>query len=513
MVDKKIGVVSSVLIITLMMIVLVMAATVVRNPLAANNYSGTFNVSVNSTIPNVVNVTIYYNESGGPVVLSAANYFYVINSSSNTTPIGLVIENSSVNIAGLNDSLTYNFTFIVTNTTKSKENHSVANVVIDNTLPKEVNITGTETRGNYTGSITLNASVLDALSGVESVVFNVTNSSGIQNGTVTGTKSGDYYSVSLDTSQYPDGTYNITVFAYDYASNLNNTKLVHTVKFDNTNPTASVSCTPDPINAGATVTCTCSITDDTSGVNVTSKSHDTTPSTSDTGTFTNSCSFADNAGNTGSASTTYTVELSGSSGGGGGGSSSTPPTSFYVRTINIATKDFSEVQTIQQKLAAKERIRVKFDNDYHHIGVRELTLTTALIEVASHGVLKQELGVGEEINGDFNDDNVNDVNIKLNSIINGKADLNIKYIQESYVDCIADWDCGNWSECADSTRTRTCTDLNECHDKDPWSSDDSKPIESEACEEAPEEGMSLMWIWIIIGIIVLAVVYYSVKRK
>ena len=508
MIKKKIGVVTSILTISLLMIVLIMAATVVRSPIVGGNFSGTINFSVNTTLPHAHNVTINWNESGGPTNATTV-LFYQFNASASQ----LVFENASISISGLTDATNYNFTFTIRNTTGSTENHSVGSVTIDNTIPREVNITGTETRGNYTGSITLNASVLDATAGIEVVLFNITNSLGIQNGTVTGTKSGDYYSVSLNTSQYPDGTYNITVFANDSANNVNSTKLIHTVTFDNTNPTASVSCTPDPVNAGATITCTCTITDDTSGLNSSSKIHDTSPPTSDTGTFTNTCSFADHSGNTATASTTYNVELSGTGGGGGGGGGgSTVPVSFYQRTINIATNDFSEVENIQQKLAAKERIKIKFNNKYHHIGVRELTLMTALIEVASHGETKKQLNIGDEIKIDLNSDNINDVHIKLNSIINGKADLDIRYIQESYASCIADWECSEWSDCKEDLRIRVCTDLNECHEKDPWFKDDTKPTESEACK-SPIEESNLIWLWVVIGIVIAVIVYYSTKKK
>ena len=107
------------------------------------------------------------------------------------------------------------------------------------------------------------------------VIFNIINSSGVVNDTVIGIAEGvaGRYSVSIDTRDYPDGTYNITVFVNDTAGNFNATanntdgkaELIGVV-FDNSAPTGTDSCSPASVNTGGTVTCTCSPTDAQSGI-------------------------------------------------------------------------------------------------------------------------------------------------------------------------------------------------------------------------------------------------------
>ena len=81
-------------------------------------------------------------------------------------------------------------------------------------------------------------------------------------------------------------------------------------------PTATFSCSPSSVSRGSTVTCTCSGTDSGSGINSSATSAATTPSTSSTGTFTaTGCSVTDYAGNSDTATDTYTVTSSSSGGG------------------------------------------------------------------------------------------------------------------------------------------------------------------------------------------------------
>jgi len=103
-----------------------------------------------------------------------------------------------------------------------------------------------------------------------------------------------------------DGKYNITIYANDTLNNLNTTERIQ-ITIDNTAPTATFSCSPSTVTVGDVVTCSCTGSDATSGV--LSTTYTATPSTISDGTFTQTCSVIDYAGNTGSASTTYTVNL------------------------------------------------------------------------------------------------------------------------------------------------------------------------------------------------------------
>ena len=202
-------------------------------------------------------------------------------------------------------------------------------VRFDSTRPtvQAANISGPSTGTNLTGTIILNVSVIDAGIGLDKVFFNITNSTGAQNTTISATSSGtNQWNATLDTTIYLDGTYNITIWANDTTGNSNSTALVHTVVFDNTDPTGTFSCTPSPTTEGNTVTCTCGAeADTTSGVETKTVS---TPSTTTTGTHTESCTITDYAGNSLALSASFTVEAVGtttSSGGGGGSGSSVSP--------------------------------------------------------------------------------------------------------------------------------------------------------------------------------------------
>ena len=88
------------------------------------------------------------------------------------------------------------------------------------------------------------------------------------------------------------------------------------ITLDTTVPSInSFSCTPSSVNSGATVTCSCSGSDSLSGVQITSFTEN--PSTLNTGTFSETCTATDFAGNTGIATASYVVEsvFTGSSGG------------------------------------------------------------------------------------------------------------------------------------------------------------------------------------------------------
>ena len=46
------------------------------------------------------------------------------------------------------------------------------------------------------------------------------------------------------------------------------------------------------------------------------------------------------------------------------------------------------------------------------------------------------------------------------------------------IECISNWQCDNWSQCAENQQTRTCNDLNFCE------TNTNKPIEIQSCAES-----------------------------
>lgn len=452
------------------------AAVVVVSPVSNSNFTGTasFNVSyVNATdLVNAYNATFFYNLSGTWIEMGVAT----CNNGASTSSCNVTLD-----ISSLTDGI-YSINATVWNATANSSGTTITTSVrFDSTAPTVVyqNIVD---KGNYSGVLDLNVTITDAVMGIDAVYFNITLTNGTQVNYTKASNQGNVFNVTINTSSFADGSYNITVYANDSVlNNLNNTEMILVV-LDNTNPGGSVSCTPSPVTAGATITCTCSPSDTLSGINAALTSVTANPSTSNTGSFTESCSFADLAGNTGSASTSYTVEIGGT---GPGTTGTSNPDTYYTKTIPMTGIQFSELNVITQQLRKKERIKIKIDNETHFIGVKDLDLTKATIEIGSEPI-SVELDVGEDAKIDVNEDDFYDIYVKLNSIINGKADLNIEYLYEEI--------------------------------PAPTEGGDTSPVDTsgDVVVDEPEPKESNVWMWIlVIGLIVviIGVVVYLVLGK
>ena len=229
----------------------------------------------------------------------------------------------------------YNNTQI--NTAVNYNETSIAIIVNDTTAPFNVNLSDLPlTYANISGSQLINLSVFDKgnmtagareydVTGVNITIYN--NTGGVNASYTMTNVTGNYWNFTLVTTQFPDGIYNISLFVNDTNGNVNSTNISNVI-IDNTAPTGAVTCTPTSVYRSQTVTCSCSSSDALSGVNSTAgNSVTSSPSTGETGIFTNTCSFIDLAGNSGTASTTYTVTQTSTSTGGttsSGGGASTP---------------------------------------------------------------------------------------------------------------------------------------------------------------------------------------------
>ncbi len=305
----------------------------IRTPLSGSNFT-----YINGT--QLFNVTFV---NGTDISLGlGANATFLLNISGVWTNIG----NASCNVGANNNG---HCAFNITNTTipegvyslnatisngTTNVNVSMAGnltgpIIIDHTGPQvqAANFSATFFNGanlstaargsNYT----LNVSIYDAVIGIQTVYLNITNSSGGQNQTFTLTREGStnqFISLNLNTSQFPDGEYNLTVYANDSLGNSNSSAVVQRVIFDKTEPSLSFSCSPSSVEEGEVVTCSCTATDATSGVNssygVNGVSFTASPSTTQTGSsFVQSCTGQDKAGNLKTMTTTYAVSGSSSS--------------------------------------------------------------------------------------------------------------------------------------------------------------------------------------------------------
>ena len=126
---------------------------------------------------------------------------------------------------------------------------------IDSTPPSS-NVTAPLSTANYSQTITITANVTDATIGVNTVVFNITNSGGAQVSTVNATKQGNVYSAVFNTAVLSEGYYNISAIATDLLGNINNTARTPRILFDNTVPTVAHSCDDLTVTVEDTITCT-----------------------------------------------------------------------------------------------------------------------------------------------------------------------------------------------------------------------------------------------------------------
>jgi hypothetical protein len=352
----------------------------------------------------------------------------------------------------------------------STQRGNLTNITIDNTQPSTVTPISLNSGNNHstvgnTGNLTLNVTVVDGSTGINVVTFNILNLSGTVNGSYVAIRENDtIFSFSINTSHFPDGGYNISIFVNDTAgnhnvtSNASATAPLKKLLFDNTKPTASPSCSN--VDVGDAFPCSCAGSDVTSGVNSTSggsSSPDGTGTTASTGTFTYTCTVTDRSGNLLASSITYTVSSSGGSSGGGssgGGSSSgssgttsTPTPSGGTIPSSGGTTTLSATQTVTFMGTA--------------ITVSSVSETSATLTIGSTTVT---LNIGQSRE-------IDESKVTVVSISNGAVQLQID------------------------------------------------PVTAQATTPEPEPTpepttSSKLWIWIIVLIvIVIAVVFYILKRK
>ncbi|MBI2629274.1 PGF-pre-PGF domain-containing protein [Candidatus Pacearchaeota archaeon] len=321
----------------------------------SQNVSGNFTINVSIVDSTLLVQAVYFN-----ITNITGTQVYIANA---TNPSGN-FWNATLNTHALGGEGVYNVTIYANDTVNNLNNsRALANGIrIDGTRPRAAaaNFSGLANGQNLTGTFMLNISVSDDNSSIGSVMFNITNSSGAQNLTLfTTNPTGNVWNVSFNTANFLGGVYNITAYVNDTAGNQNNTAKVFTVRFDNTVPSVSTfSCTPDPVQKDATITCSCTGSDDDSGINITT--YTTNPSTSETGSISTSCTVSNHVGLSASSTIQYRVNQApgSSAGSGGGGSSTTAPSKKVVNTLDKITPGAAAIVK-------------NFDKEY---GVKEITI-------------------------------------------------------------------------------------------------------------------------------------------
>ncbi len=144
---------------------------------------------------------------------------------------------------------------------------------------------------------------------------------------------------------------------------------------------------------------------------------------------------------------------------------------LIIRNASIIS-DEELSQGISLDLKENKAVKFKIDDEQHSMTVDSVSGDSVSVTVQSDPV-SLTLKIGENKKIDFEQDGVYDLYIKLNDIVEGKADFLLKKIAE---ECVEDWNCTEWSECEDEEQTRECTDLNEC------GTENDKPDEIQECE-------------------------------
>ncbi len=408
---------------------------------------------------------------------------YTIYLFSNDTLYGTATNNSDLGY-NFSNSTEANYTFIVEtqNVSGTKVNSTTnISIYVDSSAPSISLPTFTnETSTQNSTTLTLNISVSDGLSGLTGsaciIDVNGTNQTIFVDSGWCNTTNGNLTGLT-------DGNKFIKVYVNDTVGNLGlNDSYV--VQADTTAPSVSATCSPTSVNVGDTVTCSCSRSDSGSGIASVSTGS-TNPSTSQTGTFSFGCTVTDNAGNVGSSTATYVVEQTYVSPSSGGSSTTT----FWTRgTFSISEEEFEQGHTAG--VQEKQRFKIKVEEENHYVGVRELDLTTAKIEVSSDAQEKT-LAVGEEWKVEITGDNFYDLKVELDSIENNKANIFVQSINEEAPQQPAE------------TSAEGENDRNT-----------GAQITGNVADEN-EEGGSLSWIWILIGgiLIVGIIVFVFFLRK
>ena len=232
-----------------------------------NNSARVFSLRFDNTVPNVgasnftalvdgqnKSSTLSLNVSLSDITTSIDAVYFNITNSTGGQNLSITANNFGVN---WNATITtsqfpdgvYNITVFVNDTAGNLNSSArVFSIRLDNTVPNlaEANFSSPLTGRNYSerspGILILNVSLSDITTSIGAVYFNVTNSSGGQNTTISATNSaGNQWNATLNTTYFPDGKYNITVYANDTAGNLNSSARVNSLILDNTVPNVGAS--------------------------------------------------------------------------------------------------------------------------------------------------------------------------------------------------------------------------------------------------------------------------------
>jgi hypothetical protein len=408
-------------------------ATTVNSPTASSTIYGVYTLNAtNTNLTDITNCTFYFGTTATKTVLNSTDNYTTTGTAATTT----------WNTKAIADG-TYTITARCTNNTWY-ENGSVSSVTINNTV---IYLETVDTSYYSTENITFNYTpTSNALINNCTLYLYYSNTSLVNNTAVNST-----YAVL---SNYTTTTYDPTnislwnmmdhsLYTWNYKCCTNESKCEfasanRTLTIDTIKPIASLTQPSDTsIDVLGSIKYTCDGTDTTSGVTnctITIAKPDgtsviktctcgmeelfTSTDTNKAGTYTITCSVADNTGwantDAGTFTTTYATVTTG--GGGGGGQ---PPTF----DIDLST---GEESTMKEQQGVIKTFTLDGVTE-HTISVIEVTASTVTLEIASDPIIVT-LNIGQTKEVDIDGDGVNDISVTLNSITNSVADITTKLL-------------------------------------------------------------------------------------
>ncbi len=528
--------------ISLMYSVSAQASTITITSNASNGttwFKGGSNQSINFSIVAELNSSVNLSFINISVPAGMTIWNANITNNTNWTCDGGVINGTYANCSsGVSDTyVAINISLNITlNSSAYEQNHSVVILLTDNftgtnetlenilvdgiqptiSMPAYTNATAKKNTAN----LTLNISIVDAGSGASQcwVSINGTNQTFDVDGD-------NWCNTTLgNLTNMGDGNATIIIWVNDSVNNMNvshNTSVAYVVQIDTTNPLPTATCTPtNPTDNGEIVTCSCSGTDATAGINSSFTSAGTSTVTSTAGITSYTCSLTDYAGNTASSTTTFTVtggSSSLSSGGGGGGSTASSVKSNLFTTLT--PEKVSIMKNFAEETGVKE-IKIEVNNEVKNVKVTvsKYDEKPAEVSVEKTGKVYQYM----QINTENLADNLKKAIITIKVEKTWLSDSGLE--KENIILSKFDESSSAWNELA--TTYKEEDDTYYYYDAELTSFSyfaiSEKVVVEEVEEEKSigtilgdigEEAKSLTWLWIVIVLLVVLAVYVIFSRK
>ena len=376
----------------------------------------------------------------------------------------------------------------------------------------------TSIKTSTTTGIIFNISVSDSGSGGGHCYIDA-NSSGV-NQTIS-VSSGWCNTTVLNFTGSSEGNQTILLYINDSVNNLmlNNTLIL---QIDTVNPSPTATCTPtNPTDNGEIVTCSCSGTDATSGINSSLTTATSTTTTSTAGSFTYTCSVTDYGTNEASGTDTFIV-TGGSSGaaatssGGGSGTVSSVKSNIFS---TVTPEKVSVMKNFAEETGVKE-IKIEVNNEVKNVKVTvsKYDEKPAEVSVEKTGKVYQYM----QINTENLVDNLKKAIITIKVEKTWLSDSGLE--KENIILSKFDESSSAWNELA--TTYKEEDDTYYYYDAELTSFSyfaiSEKVVVEEVEEEKSigtilgdigEEAKSLTWLWIVIVLLVVLAVYVIFSRK